>query len=57
MQEATRLELRVALDLVRSWDETSRAADIEAVLGPIVDRLPAGRTFRELAEARALLGR
>jgi DNA-binding winged helix-turn-helix (wHTH) protein/tetratricopeptide (TPR) repeat protein len=57
MQEATRLELRVALDLVRSWDETSRAADIEAVVGPIVDRVPAGASFRELAEARAVLGR
>jgi hypothetical protein len=27
------------------------------VVGPIVDRVPAGASFRELAEARAVLGR
>ncbi len=57
MQEATVLELRVALDLVHLLEKTSRASDIEAVLAPIVDRLEPGASFREAAEARAVLGR
>jgi len=49
------LELRAALDLAKLWQQSERAAEVPALLGPLCDWFVEGGDMPELRQARALL--
>ncbi|MET3334836.1 MULTISPECIES: ATP-binding protein [Bradyrhizobium] len=55
-QSAVGWELRGAISLARIWEQAGKAADVRALLNPLVARYQEGLQTRDLIAARELLG-